>query len=80
MYNIFILSLYQQKGTTMKAEVGKYKFGRHRNNFGIWQYDYVSETGASARFIKDVFSYEEAVKEVYRLNGWGEPKQIRRSY
>jgi hypothetical protein len=64
----------------MKAEVGKYKFGRHRNNWGIWQYDYVSETGSSARFIKDVFSYEEAVREVYRLNGWGEPKQIRRSY
>ena len=64
----------------MKAEVGKYKFGRHRNNWGIWQYDYVSETGSSARFIKDVFSYEEAVREVYRLNGWGEPKYIQRVF
>lgn len=46
----------------MKAEVGKYKFGRHRNNWGIWQYDSVTESGASARFIKDVFSYEDAVR------------------
>lgn len=65
---------------TMKAEVGKYYFGRHRSMWGLWQYDWVSETGSTARFIKDVFSYEEAVREVYRLNGWGEPKQIRRSF
>ena len=38
----------------MKAEVGKYKFGRHRNNWGIWQWDWVSETGSSARFIKNL--------------------------
>ena len=64
----------------MKAQVGMYKFGRHRHHWGIWQYDSVTETGTSARFIKDVFTFEEAVREVYRLNGWGEPKQIRRSY
>ena len=55
----------------MKPYVGLYKFGRHRSNWGICQYDYVSETGATARFIKDVYSYEEAVIDVYRLNGWG---------
>ena len=64
----------------MKAQVGQYTFGRHRNFWGIWQYDMVSETGSSAVFVKDVYSYEEAVREVYRLNGWGVPKQIRRSY
>mgnify|MGYP003508633875 CR=1 FL=1 len=64
----------------MKAEVGKYKFGRHYNLWGIWRYTMVSETGTMASFVKDVFSYEEAVREVYRLNGWGEPKMIRRSY
>ena len=64
----------------MKVEVGKYKFGRHRNNWGIWQWNSVTETGASATFIKDVFSYEDAVREVYRLNGWGEPKNIKRVY
>ena len=60
----------------MKAEVGKYKYGRHRSMWGIWQWDWVSETGSSARFIKDVRTYEEAVTEVYRLNGWGTPKYI----
>ena len=64
----------------MKAQVGLYKFGRHYNRWAIWQYDYVSETGSSARFIKDVYSYEEAVREVYRLNGWGEPKYIKRVF
>ena len=64
----------------MKAQVGLYKFGRHRSLWGIWQYDHVSETGASARFVKDVYSYEEAVREVYRLNGWGEPKSIKRVF
>lgn len=64
----------------MKPEVGKYKFGRHRSKWGIWQWDSVSERGASARFIKDVSTYEEAVREVYRLNGWGEPKHIRKTF
>ena len=72
--------MLSEKEITMKAEVGKYKFGRHRNNWGIWQYDSVTESGVSARFIKDVFSYEDAVREVYRLNGWGEPKNIKRVY
>ena len=64
----------------MKAQVGLYTFGRHYNRWGIWQYDWVSETGSSARFIKDVYSYEEAVREVYRLNGWGEPKSSKRAF
>lgn len=61
----------------MKPKVGLYKFGRHRSMWGIWQYDTVTEHGASAKFIKDVATYEEAVREVYRLNGWGEPKNIK---
>ena len=64
----------------MKAEVGKYKFGRHRSMWAIWQWDSVTENGSTARFVKDVRTYEEAVTEVYQLNGWGVPKQIRRSY
>ena len=64
----------------MKEKVGRYYFGRHRRSWGIWQYDMVSETGASARFIKDVLSFEDAVKEIYKLNGWGEPKNIRKSF
>lgn len=65
----------------MKPYVGLYKFGRHRSKWGIWQYDHVGENGgATARFIKDVNTYEEAVTEVYRLNGWGTPKQIHQKY
>jgi len=64
----------------MKAKVGLYHFGRHYNSWGIWQYDYVSETSSSAKHIKDVASYEDAVRETYRLNGWGEPKKIYRKF
>lgn len=64
----------------MKAEVGKYKFGKHRSMCGIWQWESVTESGSSARFIKDVRTYEEAVREVYRLNGWSEPTVVRRSF
>ena len=64
----------------MKAEVGKYKFGKHRSMWAIWQWDSVTENGSTARFVKDVRTYEEAVTEVYRLNGWGVPKQIRRIF
>lgn len=64
----------------MRAEIGKYKFGRHRNWWGIWQWDSVTETGSSARFIKDVRTYEEAVTEVHRLNGWGEHKYIKKVF
>jgi len=66
----------------MKAEVGKFFFGRHRSLFGIWCYDSVNvETGASsAVFVKDCFTYEEAVREMYSLNGWGMPKNITRKF
>ena len=64
----------------MNAEVGKYKFGRHRSMWGIWQWDSVTEKGSTARFVKDVRTYEEAVTEVYRLNGWRVPKHIKRVF
>ena len=65
----------------MTAKVGTYHFGRHRSNWGIYMWDVVREDGfATSKFIKDVFTYEEAVREIYALNGWGEPKSIRRSF
>lgn len=65
----------------MTAKVGTYHFNRHRSNWGIYVWDVVREDGfASAKFIKDVFTYEDAVREVYHLNGWGEPKYIKRSF
>jgi hypothetical protein len=65
----------------MKATVGTYHFGRHRNAWGIWMWDVVREDGFStAKFVKDVISYEDAVREVYALNGWGAPKYIKRVF
>ncbi|VDR33869.1 Uncharacterised protein [Alistipes sp. cv1] len=64
----------------MKPQVGKYFFGRHRRLWGIWMWGQVTETGSSGTFVKDVYSYEDALREVYRLNGWGEPKNITRKF
>lgn len=64
----------------MTLQVGTYHFGRHRSNWGIWQCEYANNGNTSSRHIKDVFTYEEAVKETYRLNGWGEPKRIYRKF
>lgn len=64
----------------MKAQVGQYRFVRHRNMWGIWLYTAINESGTCAEFVKDSFTYEDAVKEVYRLNGWGEPKKLYRKF
>ena len=64
----------------MKPQLNHYHFGRHRNQWGIWQYTTVTETGSSSTHIMDVDSYGEAVVEVYRLNGWGTPKSIKRQF
>ena len=64
----------------MAKTVGTYYFGRHRSQWGIWMVESISNGVTMSCFIKDVFSYEDAVKETYRLNGWGEPKRIIRKY
>ena len=68
----------QTKGKYMKAEVGKYHFGRSYNKWGIWQYEYVSEDGrsASSRKIENCDTAEQAYRRIYQLNGWGTPKYI----
>ena len=64
----------------MKAKVGQYFFKRHRSEWGIWQWDYVKDGFSSAEHIKDVPTFEEAIRETYRLNGWQEPKRIVRAF
>jgi hypothetical protein len=64
----------------MKPQLNNYHFGRHRNLWGIWRCTLVTETTSSGTFVKDVYTYEEAVREVYRLNGWGVPKIINRKF
>ena len=67
----------------MKRQLNKYYFGRNRNFWGIWLYGNLTPelpAFVSGKHIKDVRTYEEAVREVYRLNGWGEPKSIKRTF
>lgn len=64
----------------MTLQVGTYHFGRHRSNWGIWQCESASNGFSMSKHIKDVYTYEEAVRETYRLNGWGEPKKIYRKF
>lgn len=65
----------------MRATVGTYHFSKHRSVWGIYVYDTVREDGfTTAKFVKDVCTYEDAVREVYALNGWGEPKSIKRVF
>ena len=62
----------------MAKTVGTYYFGRHRSMWGIWVVESIGVTMAA--FIKDVFTYEDAVRTTYALNGWGEPKRINKKY
>ena len=59
-------------------KLGQFYFGRHYNNWGIWQVDWIGENGSySGKHIKDVNSYEAALREIHLLNGWQEPRYIR---
>ena len=64
----------------MAKTVGTYFFGRHRSLWGIWIVESIENGVTMSAFIKDVCSYEDAVKETYNLNGWGEPKRIIKKY
>lgn len=64
----------------MANKVGTYHFGRHRRAWGIWMVESIINGVTMSCFIKDVYSFEDAVKETYHLNGWGEPKNIARKY
>lgn len=61
-------------------KVGTYYFGRHYRNWGIWMVSSINNGVTMSVFVKDVCTYENAVKETYSLNGWGEPKYISRKY
>lgn len=64
----------------MTTKIGQYHFGRHRSSWGIWMVESISNDVTMSCFIKDVNSFEDAVKETYRLNGWGTPKRIYKKY
>lgn len=64
----------------MAKTIGTYFFARHRGNWGIWIVESVSNGVTMSDFVKDVFTYEDAVRTTYALNGWGEPKSIIKKY
>jgi hypothetical protein len=64
----------------MKAKVGLHFFGRNHNSWAVWVYDMVNETGSSANKVAHCYTYEEALKTTYKLNGWGTPKNITRKF
>ena len=64
----------------MAKTVGTYYFGRHRSMWGIWMVVSNNNGVTMGEHVKDVRTYEDAVKTTYALNGWGEPKRIVRTY
>lgn len=64
----------------MTKTVGTYYFGRHRSQWGIWIVICNANGIMMGEHVKDVRTYEDAVKETYRMNGWGEPKNVVRKY
>ena len=64
----------------MAKTVGTYYFHRHYSSWGIWVVISNNNGVTMGEHVKDVRTYEDAVKETYRMNGWGEPKHIVRKY
>lgn len=62
------------------AKVGTYYFKRLRSMFGIWVVVYSNNGSVMGEHVKDVRTYEDAVRETYKLNGWELPKNIVRKY
>ncbi len=60
----------------MAKAVGTYYFGKHRSQWGIWMVESISNGVTIGVFIKNVQTYEDAVKEIYTLNGWRMPTKI----
>ena len=64
----------------MKPEVGKYYVCRRMCGFGVFVWDHVSEHGSLGHGVAHFGSYEQAVREMYRLNGWKQPDKIYKRY
>lgn len=61
-------------------KVGTYYFARLRSHWGIWIVISNDNGITMGEHVKDVRTYEDAVKETYRMNGWALPKNIVRKY
>lgn len=59
----------------MKAKVGQYFYGRRRDSYGVWVYDFVSADGksSSGSLVCLFREREDARTFVWKMNGWGVP-------
>ena len=64
----------------MTKTVGTYYFGRHYRNWGIWVVIFNENGVTMGEHVKDVRTYEDAVKTTYALNGWKQPERIVKKY
>lgn len=62
------------QNNTLKAKVGQFFYAKHRSRYGVWVYDFVSDTAASGNHVADFSTREEARAFVWEMNGWGTPK------
>lgn len=46
-------------------KVGQYHYGCHRNYYGVWVCDHVSQTSSSSSFVADFHTREEARAEAH---------------
>jgi len=61
-------------------KLGEYFFGRNHNSWAIWCVDSVDATGGySGQKICNCYTFEDALRKTYQLNGW-ELKNITRKY
>lgn len=58
--------------SNMTHKVGQYHFRMNRGLYVV----YYQDTEYSATRVESYDKFEDAVRETYRLNGWGEPKNI----
>lgn len=64
----------------MTLNVGTYYFKRHRGIWRVWLVKEIINGLTKSTPVKDLFTFEDALTETYRLNGWGLPKKIYRKY
>ena len=65
----------------MKPTVNKFYFERFRGTWGIFQWTSITDNGIiTSSHIQNELTYEDAVTTMYRLNGWGTPKNIKRQF
>ena len=64
----------------MAKAVGTYYFKRLRNRWAVYVVVYSHDGIEMGDFVKEAYSFNEAMEETYKLNGWSMPQNIVRKY